>query len=259
MTLQEMKRRKKELGYTYARIAELSGVPLATVQKVFSGATSSPRYETLAALEQVFKEPDSLVLKESLAAYMEKKPGEYTLEDYYNIPEERRVELIDGTIYDMTAPTSAHQLIAGFLHAKLLDYVMSKGGECLPLISPIDVQLDCDDRTIVEPDVVVVCDRDKIINRCIYGAPDFVIEVLSKSSIKKDSVLKLQKYMNAGVREYWIIDPEHKRVVVYDFESDVFPTIYGFTSKIPVSIWNGELELDFNQVYDHIRFLYERE
>ena len=71
---------------------------------------------------------------------------------------------------------------------------------------------------MVQPDVVIVCDRDKIEDRCIYGAPDFVIEVLSKSTRKKDTVIKLNKYMNAGVREYWMIDSAQKKVIVYDFE-----------------------------------------
>lgn len=259
MTIQEMKERKKELGYTYAQIAELSGVPLGTVQKVFNGATSAPRYETLRALEQLLGESHDMYIREGQNIYGSKKQGEYTLEDYYEIPDDIRVELIDGVFYNMTAPTSPHQLIAGYIHARLLGYAMEKKGPCLPMISPLDVQLDCDDKTMVQPDVVIICDRDKIINRCIYGAPDFVIEVLSKSTRKKDMVIKLNKYMNAGVREYWMIDPVKKTVIVYDFDNEEYPVIYGFDAKIPVQIWNGECIIDFQEVYDHIRFLYERE
>lgn len=259
MTIQEMKERKKELGYTYAQIAELSGVPLGTVQKVFNGATSAPRYETLRALEQLLGDSHDMYIREAQNVYGSKKQGEYTLEDYYEIPDDIRVELIDGVFYNMTAPTSPHQLIAGYIHARLLGYAMEKKGPCLPMISPLDVQLDCDDKTMVQPDVVIICDRDKIINRCIYGAPDFVIEVLSKSTKKKDMVIKLNKYMNAGVREYWMIDPVKKTVIVYDFDNEEYPVIYGFDAKIPVQIWNGECIIDFQEVYDHIRFLYERE
>ena len=122
-----------------------------------------------------------------------------------------------------------------------------------------DVQLDCDEKTMVEPDVLIVCDRDKIINRCVYGAPDFIIEILSKSTKKKDSVIKLNKYLNAGVREYWMIDPMKKKVIVYDFDHDEYPVIYGFDGKVPVGIWNGDLAIDFAEVYDHVKFLYERE
>ncbi len=258
MTIQEMLRRKTELGYTYAQLSELSGVPVGTVQKIFSGVTSSPRYETLRALEQVLKEPENSYLCEEQAAYQAKKQGEYTLDDYYRIPDERRVELIDGVIYDMSSPTSVHQLIAGLIYSKMLSHVLDKKGNCLPMISPIDVQLDCDNKTMVQPDVVIVCDRDKIINRCIYGAPDFIIEVISRSSTKRDSVIKLNKYLNAGVREYWIIDPNRQKVIVYNFEQENYPVIYGFDAKIPVGIWDNELEIDFQEVYDHVRFLYER-
>lgn len=257
MTVAEMKRRKEELGYTYQMIAERSGVPVSTVQKIFSGATDAPRYETLMALEEVFRRTSEV--RESAAFYQVKKQGEYTVEDYYKIPEERRVELIDGVIYDMAAPTSAHQLIAGLIYAKLLMHVLDRQGGCLPMISPLDVQLDCDDKTMIQPDVVVVCDRDKVIQRCVYGAPDFIVEVLSSSSVKRDTVIKLNKYLNAGVREYWLIDPKQRKVLVYDFESGQYPTIYGFDGRIPVAIWNGECEIDFKEVYEHIRFLYERE
>ena len=128
----------------------------------------------------------------------------------------------------------------------------------MSMIPAEDVLLYCDEKTMVEPDVVVVCDRDKIIDRCIYGAPDFIIEVLAKSTRKKDSVIKLNKYLNAGVREYWMIDPEKKKVIVYDFEHDEYPVVYGFDAKVPVGIWDGAMEIDFAEVYEHARFLYER-
>lgn len=258
MTIEEMKERKKELGYTYAQIAELSGVPLGTVQKIFSGATASPRYDTLAELEKVLGTPETSRVSEPMSAYYTKRQGEYTLEDYYEIPEERRAELIDGVIYDMASPTSAHQLIAGLIYSKMLSHVLDKKGSCLPMISPLDVQLDCDARTMVQPDVVVVCDRDKIIERCVYGAPDLVIEVLSKSSARRDSVIKLNKYMTAGVREYWLIDPDRQKVLVYRFAKDEYPVIYGFDAQVPVGIWDDGFAVDFREVYEHVRFLYER-
>lgn len=271
MTIQEMKDKKAELGYTYEQISELSGVPLGTVQKIFCGVTSSPRYDTLQALEKIFcDKKDPSLVREAKAAYgsetasgngpyFNKNQGEYTLEDYYKIPDDIRVELIDGVIYEMSSPTSVHQLIAGFIYSKLLMYMVSQKGDCLPMISPLDVQLDCDDKTMVQPDVIIVCDRDKVIDRCVYGAPDFVIEILSKSTRKKDGFIKLNKYMNAGVKEYWMIDPKKLKVLVYDFtQEEVFPTLYGFTDKVPVRIWDDACVIDFQEVYEHIRFLYER-
>ena len=134
-----------------------------------------------------------------------------------------------------------------------------KGGECLPLIAPTGVQLDCDERTLVIPDVMIVCDRDKLIESCVYGAPDFIIEVLSGSTRRKDAFVKLNKYQNAGVREYWMIDAQKQKVIVYDFEHDEYPVIYGFDAKVPVQIWDGEAKIDCAEVYNHIKFLYERE
>ena len=196
------------------------------------------------------------MVKEEAAAYGVKKQGEYTLEDYYAIPDERRVELIDGVIYDMAAPTSVHQILSGKIFNKLDVYVSNMKGTCIPIISPIDVQLDCDDKTMVQPDVVVICDRSKIIVRCIYGAPDFIVEILSSSTAKKDATIKLRKYKGAGVREYWMVDPDKKKVVVYDWSKSENPTIYGFDSKVPVGIFNEECEIDFAEIYEQIDFLY---
>ncbi len=144
------------------------------------------------------------------------RTGKYTLKDYYAIPQERRVELIDGHIYDMAAPGTVHQFAVAEITFQFELYVHSKGGNCRVYPSPVDVQLDCDDKTMVQPDVVVVCDRDKIKKRCLYGAPDLLVEILSDSTAYKDTVVKLCKYMQAGVREYWIVDLKREKVTVYD-------------------------------------------
>lgn len=257
MTIKEMIERKIELGYSYAQIADLSGLPVGTVQKVLGGITESPRYDTLMALEKVLRKEEPFMVSEPSFHYQAKKQGEYTLEDYYQIPDDQRVELIDGVIYDMAAPTSIHQIIAGHFHAQLLNYVSSKKGKCVPMISPLDVQLNCDNKTMVQPDVVVVCDRDKIIKRCVYGAPDLVVEVLSPYTKKKDMTLKMHKYADAGVKEYWLVDPEKKKIIVYDFINDDY-SIYGFDSIIPVAIWGGDCQIDFNEIFESIQFLYEK-
>lgn len=257
MTVEEMRRRKKELGYTNEKISELSGVPLGTVQKIFAGVTSSPRYDTLMALERLLKAADNRI-EEAVMAYQIKKQGEFTLEDYYELPDERRVELIDGVFYDMASPTSIHQMISSEICRLLKDYIDKKHGKCIPLAAPIDVRLSCDDNTMVQPDVLVVCDRNKIIRRCIYGAPDFIAEILSLSTRRKDMIVKLKKYSESGVREYWLVDPDRKKVVVYDLENDGLPVIYGFDEEIPVEIFSGECKIDFSGIYDYIRFLYEK-
>ena len=197
------------------------------------------------------------IVKESAPYYAGKKQGEYTIDDYYSLPDDQRVELIDGVFYDMTTPLSVHQLIAVEICHKLRAYIESKKGNCLAFDCPVDIQLDCDDKTMVQPDVFVICDRDKITRRGIFGAPDFVIEILSKSTKQKDMFIKLTKYKNAGVREYWMVDPEKKIVLVYDFQNDDDVKIYGFDAKVPVSIFDGDCQIDFREVYDYVSFLYE--
>ena len=160
MTIQEMRDKKKEKGYTYAQMAELSGVPLGTIQKIFSGETESPRYDTLLALEQIFTEQS--VVCEAAASYKTDRNGSYTLDDYYALPEDQRVELIDGYFYTMLSPTFGHQSIAGEIHRQIANYIMEHNGSCRPFIAPVDVQLDCDNKTMVEPDVGIICDTSKI-------------------------------------------------------------------------------------------------
>lgn len=267
MTLEEMREKKREYGFTNEQISDYTGVPLATVQKIFAGVTESPRYATLQALETLFRQlegernpglaADRVAESPAYMAEGLKSQGEYTLADYYSLPDERRVELIDGVIYDMSSPESIHQILITEIWSQLRSYIDRKKGDCLPMTAPLDVQLDRDDRTMVQPDVLVVCDRSKVVRRCVYGAPDFVAEILSKSTWEKDMYVKLGKYEAAGVREYWIVDPKKKRVLVYDFEHTDFPALYTFMDQIPVGIFDGECRVDFAAIYEYVRFLYE--
>lgn len=248
MTIQEMKKRKQEKGYSYARMSELSGVPLGTIQKIFSGETVNPRFDTLQALEQLFAEPS--VVREEFTYQLDSghMQGSYTIDDYRALPDEQRVELIDGYFYDMSAPTFLHQRIGGEVHRQIANFIMDKGGDCQPLIAPIDIQLDCDEKTMVQPDVAILCHEDKVKKWGVYGAPDFVLEVISPSTKRKDYTKKLSKYMAAGVREYWILDPYQEKLLVYFFESEVCPVIHGMDHPVPVGIYNGELEIELTHI-----------
>ena len=246
MTIEEMKDKKKEKGYSYEQMADLSGIPLGTIQKIFSGETKSPRYDTLIALEQLFTE--LLEVRETASCYNADRNGSYTLDDYYALPDDQRVELIDGYFYTMLSPTFGHQSIAGEIHRQIANYIMDNGGSCRPFIAPVDVQLDCDNKTMVEPDVGIVCDTSKIKRFGIYGAPDFLVEVISPSTKKRDYTLKLSKYIEAGVREYWIVDAAQEKILVYFFESDNYPVIYGFDKPVPVNIYEGNLAIDFTNI-----------
>lgn len=249
MTIQEMKKRKQEKGYSYARMAELSGVPLGTIQKIFSGETVNPRYDTLQALEQLFTEGKKRVQEESV--YLVDSghtQGSYTVDDYRALPDEQRVELIDGYFYDMAAPGFLHQRIGGEIYRQIANFIIDRGGSCQPLISPIDIQLDCDEKTMVQPDVAILCHEDKVKKWGVYGAPDFVLEVISPSTKRKDYTKKLNKYMEAGVREYWILDPYQKKLLVYFFESEICPVIHGLDHPVPVGIYHGELVIELSHI-----------
>ncbi len=273
MDIDKLKERKKDLGYTNKKIAELSGVPLGTVQKIFGGETKAPRRDTYFAIRGVLypardyslESGISYVREEALAYELEridKKQGDYTVEDYYALPDEIRVELIDGVIYYLTAPTLPHQIIAGEVYRQLWDCVEEHDEECFPLISPINVQLDKDDRTMVQPDVAIVCDKELITKKVIYGAPQFVLEVLSPSTRKKDQLIKLNKYLNAGCKEFWIVDPDKEKVMVYDFANDDWPDIYSFEDKVPVRISEGKCWIDFSRInkkLDKLEMIYREE
>ena len=207
--------------------------------------------------DQKNRQPDKVREESVYYAETGKKQGKYTIEDYYALPDDVRAELIDGEIYDMSAPQVAHQVLLGSLFNRLSEFIKRKGRQCLPLVAPVDVQLDMDDKTMVQPDILVLCNRDKLKKRVIYGAPDMIIEILSKSTRKKDTFVKLEKYLDAGVREYWVVDPDRKKVVVYDFEHSPTTVIYGFEEQVPVRIFGGECVIDFAEIYREIEFLYE--
>jgi Uma2 family endonuclease len=174
-----------------------------------------------------------------------KKQGEYTIVDYLNWPSEERIELINGRVYDLAAPSYVHQEISFRIARQIDDYIEKKDGDCNVGIAPLDVQLDEDDRTMVQPDVIIDCRKEKRSKMRIIGAPDFVLEVLSDSSRSKDIIIKTEKYMTAGCKEYWIIDPENETVIVYDFKNERYPLNYTFKDKVPVNIYNGDLSIDF--------------
>lgn len=194
-------------------------------------------------------------VNEGVPAYMRKKQGEYTVEDYYKLPEDARYELIDGVFYDMPLPLTIHQAMIGRLFARFDRFLSDSRGECEVFLSPFDVQLDEDDRTMVQPDLVVNCSRDRVTRRGIFGAPDLLIEILSPSTRQKDMVLKLKKYEQAGVREYWMIDPEEKTVAVYYFHDSHFPKYHTFEDRVPVNIWGGRLAVDFAAVWEEIGYI----
>ena len=285
MTIEEMNQRKRELGYNNQMISELSGVPPTTVQKVLSGTTTSPRRATIEALTRALSSgSDSAprskavrqivdenkgealyrqyryadeatspagrlsLLKEAMAAYGVAEKKTYTVSDMLSLPETFRAELIDGQVYTMEAPTVRHQEILVELLFQLRLHIRSHKEGCKVFPAPIDVRLDRDDATLVEPDIIVVCHPESLTEKYCDGAPDLVIEILSPSTRSKDMYLKCGKYRAAGVKEFWIIDPDNQSVWIYDFANENYPQYYSFEDHIPVGISEGKCEIDFPEI-----------
>ena len=113
--------------------------------------------------------------------------------------------------------------------------------------------MDCDDKTMVQPDLIIICDKDKIRRWGIMGAPEFVLEVLSDSTRTKDCTKKLDKYTDAGVKEYWIIDPKKRQLIVYDYINGDFPMHYDLDRKVGMALYNKELVIDLKEIAELIQ------
>jgi len=162
----------------------------------------------------------------------------YTIDDIYALPDGERAELIDGQIYYMAPPGRIHQKISWKLHQAIGNYIDSNRGTCEVYAAPFAVFLNENDKNYVEPDISVICDRNKLTDRGCNGAPDWIIEIVSTGSRRMDYYIKLFKYRTAGVREYWIVDPEKERVTVYNFEKETTDE-YTFNTPVTVGIYEG--------------------
>lgn len=288
MKISELKERKRELGFSNKMVSDLSGVPLSTVEKIFGGATTSPRYETLRQIEnalygeaaEVLSHPADypnadfndyrVAVAESPAEYAYssfygfdddfkfngKKQGQYTVEDCLSLPEGTLMELIDGVLYDMSSPTPVHQMIVTQVNIRIGAVLNEMDGECEVFVSPLDVQFSEDNiKDLFEPDMLIVCDKHKYSNKTgrILGAPDMVMEVISPSSRGKDRVLKLNKYLENGVREYWVIDPEIQEIHVYCFDNGLALSRYTFEDIVPLHIFDGKVSVNFAAITRKLR------
>ncbi len=163
----------------------------------------------------------------------------YTSEDYWNLPEGQRAELIDGKLYAMAPPNRIHQELLMELSTTIHNYIKKNDGSCKIYPAPFAVNLNADDKIWVEPDISVICDKDKLSDRGCKGAPDWIIEIVSPGSPKNDYTIKLFKYRTAGVREYWIVNPMKKAVQTYVFEGVEDSDLFSFDDEIPVHIFDG--------------------
>jgi Uma2 family endonuclease len=172
----------------------------------------------------------------------------YTAEEFFIVtPKEstaEQYELLDGEIVALASPKTIHQKLVRELSFAIHSYIKSNRGSCEVMISPYDVKLD--DYNVVIPDVSVICDPTKIDDRRCNGSPDWIIEVTS-SNRRDDYVRKLSLYEKFGVREYWIVDPDEQRTIVYFFENKKVIYFYDFNMTIPVNIYADKpIKLEIN-------------
>ena len=170
----------------------------------------------------------------------------YTIEDIFALPDGQRAELIDGELYMMATPSRIHQKLVHFFDWTIENYIRDKNGECEVYPSPFAVFLNADEEPYVEPDISVICDKDQLIDKGCNGAPDWVIEIVSPGSKYMDYSRKFFKYNAAGVKEYWIVDFDKNRIMVYNFEHNVV-TEYTFSDKVQVGIYE-DFEIDFSSI-----------
>jgi len=178
-------------------------------------------------------------VKETARKY--NQPGLYTYLDYASWDDDIRYELIDGEVYMMSAPLVEHQRILRKLFVQLANFLDEK--QCEVFIAPFDVCLtgkgDLDD-TVVQPDILVICDHSKLDEKRYNGAPDLVIEILSPSNSRHDRIRKFKKYLQVGVREFWIVDPVEKGVAVHILENGKYViNVYEGDETISVSVLDG--------------------
>lgn len=178
----------------------------------------------------------------------------HTYAEYCTWPEDARHELIDGIAYAMApAPVRSHQGVLGGIFSQV--HTALEGHRCRAYIAPFDVRLphgderDDDVDTVVQPDLSVICDRDKLDTRGCRGAPDWIVEVLSPATASHDMIAKRRLYERAGVREYWLVHPTDRVVTVYTLNGSAYgaPAIHELKDRLTVTVLPG-IEIDWTRV-----------
>ena len=180
---------------------------------------------------------------------LQPQPEVITLEQYEALPDEKRMEVFDGIVYDMASPSQIHQSISMQLSTVINNYILRKKGPCSIFSAPFDVKLSDSPLIIVQPDIMVVCDKNKLDEKRCNGAPDFIIEIVSPANPSDDYIRKLYYYENYEVREYWIVDPRRKVITVNYFENNIVSVQYPFDSVIKVNIFD-DLLINFSDIAD---------
>lgn len=176
-----------------------------------------------------------------------KQPELTTIEQYEALSEDVHIEIFEGIPYDMASPSQEHQTISMELSTTINNYIKKQHGSCRVFSAPFDVKLNDSPLTIVQPDLMVICNPDKLDGKRCNGAPDFIIEIVSPGNPADDYIRKLYYYKNAGVREYWIVDPRRRTITVNFFEQNILNIQYSFDATIKVNIYD-DLYIDFSEI-----------
>lgn len=175
----------------------------------------------------------------------------YTIADIEALPDGQRAELIDGRMFMMASPTLNHQDILMWLTVTIFNYIQSHKGKCKVVAAPFGVFIRKDDKNYFEPDISVICDRDKLDQKGCHGAPDWVIEIVSPSSHRMDYIRKLPIYRETGVKEYWIVDYDKDLISVFKLQEKDEPYTYHFTDSVKAGIYE-DFEIDFSLLKDYM-------
>ena len=183
----------------------------------------------------------------------------WTYKDVQKLDDDNRYEIINGKLHMLASPTTIHQIISRELSVQISKYF--DGKPCEPFYAPLDVDIENkgkDAVKLLQPDIFVICDKSKIKEK-IHGAPDFVIEILSPGSTKRDTEEKFKTYERYKVKEYWIVDPTKKEIQLYLLRKNKYEDkgMYSFKDQIKSNIFFG-LEINLKELYDYKKlFVYE--
>ena len=261
-------------GISQRELEEKSGVRQAEISKIERGE-GNPSLKTMGKLfravgrELDFGNLDENVRKSdnnthgSMSAAgsavellnLHKKQGEYTVKDMELLPDGVWAELINGIIYDMCVPSLPHQLAVKAITKIFDDFIEENNGVCMTFNGQTGLWFEEDETNLLVPDMMVVCDRDKLKYKGIIGAPDFVLEVLSAATRVRDLGIKSKLYKEKGVKEYWIIDLGRKSIIVNDFAGGGMQKIYGLTDRVPVLMYEGRLVVDMAKALQKIKYI----
>ena len=269
MNVEKLKQLKKDAGYTNKMIADESGVPIGTVQKVFSGETSAPRYKTLKAIEAVLIPASGMdIPQNSSHALTRQSAGEGIVNSTDNkTAGAAAVAPSRSVLSDMIAQEIIFQIRSALQERGANVYfsapgtpVQLTGGAILSagVELPSSVhKIEGKDGVFIFPDVSMVLSRDKITGAGIVGAPDLIVEVMDGETRSMQIAVRPELYRRAGVREYWMVDTDAKNITAYDFAGEALPSMFGFSGRVPVKIFSDDCQVNFAQLYGRVGFLFD--